>query len=94
MFWKAENNNSLSFNNLQFFDVVMVRGSKSELKFIEYIFGNTPSLEVSKIEIDWKHIPFGGGQMGDILIELLSYKKVSTAEVIIGKPNGSGTIWF
>ncbi|KMZ69007.1 hypothetical protein ZOSMA_223G00040 [Zostera marina] len=86
MFWKDKTKISSSFDNLKIFDVVNLHGSKSELKFIEYIFAITPSLEVSNIEIDWEKIVYGERVMCDIAIELLSFKKASGANVIIEKP--------
>ncbi|KMZ58798.1 hypothetical protein ZOSMA_73G00100 [Zostera marina] len=86
MFWKNLDDNNSNFDNLKNFMINNVHGSKSELKFIEYIFGMTPLLQVSIIYINWEDIPFGKAKMGDILIQLLSFKKASGANVIIPKP--------
>ncbi|KMZ61568.1 hypothetical protein ZOSMA_516G00010 [Zostera marina] len=86
MFWNDMRSSSSNFNYLKIFDVSHVHGSESELKFIAYIYKITPMLEVSNIKINWKNIPFGKDEMGNILIELLSFKRASGAKVIIQKP--------
>ncbi|KMZ62326.1 hypothetical protein ZOSMA_472G00010 [Zostera marina] len=59
-FWNDQRNFSFSsFDNLKEFDITNVHGSKSELRFIKYILGKAPLLEVSNIKIDWKTIAFG-----------------------------------
>ncbi|KMZ67183.1 hypothetical protein ZOSMA_274G00040 [Zostera marina] len=83
-FWNDQRNFSFSsFDNLKEFDITDVHGSKSELRFIKYILGKAPLLEVSNIKIDWSTIAFGERKMGDILIQLLSFERISTAKVII-----------
>ncbi|KMZ71574.1 hypothetical protein ZOSMA_17G01320 [Zostera marina] len=50
-FWNDQRNFSFSsFDNLKEFDITDVHGSKSELRFIKYILGKAPLLEVSKIK--------------------------------------------
>ncbi|KMZ60022.1 hypothetical protein ZOSMA_623G00070 [Zostera marina] len=86
-FWNDQRNfSSSSFDNLKVFDITNVHGSKSELRFIKYILGKAPLLEVSNIKIDWKTIAFGERKTGDILIQLLSFERISSAKVIIDEP--------
>lgn len=57
------------------------------MRFIEYIFENTPLLEVSNISLNRDaDKPFGESEMNDILIEMLSFKRISCAKVFIKKP--------
>ncbi|KMZ59779.1 hypothetical protein ZOSMA_658G00010 [Zostera marina] len=86
MFWNDLKSSSSNFNYLKIFDVSNVHGSESKLRFIAYIYEITPMIEVSNIKINWENIPFGKDEMGNILIELLSFKRASGAKVIIKKP--------
>ncbi|KMZ71027.1 hypothetical protein ZOSMA_18G01270 [Zostera marina] len=86
MFWNDLRSSSSNINALKIIDVTKVHGSESELRFIAYIYEITPMLEVSNIKINWENIPFGKDEMGNILIELLSFKRASGAKVIIKKP--------
>ncbi|KMZ60044.1 hypothetical protein ZOSMA_61G00150 [Zostera marina] len=88
-FWNDQSNFSSSFDNLKHFDITNVHGSKSELRFIKYILGKAPLLEVSNIKIDWKTIAFGERKMGDILIQMLSFERISSTKVIIDKPESN-----
>ncbi|KMZ68814.1 hypothetical protein ZOSMA_22G01090 [Zostera marina] len=89
-FWNDQRNFSFSsFDNLKEFDITNVHGSKSELRFIKYILGKAPLLEVSNIKIDWSTIAFGERKMSDILIQLLSFERISSAKVIIDEPEGN-----
>ncbi|KMZ62328.1 hypothetical protein ZOSMA_472G00030 [Zostera marina] len=89
-FWNDQRNfSSSSFDNLKVFDITNVHGSKSELRFIKYILGKAPLLKVSNIKIDWKTIAFGERKMGDILIQLLSFERISSAKVIIDEPGSN-----
>ncbi|KMZ69008.1 hypothetical protein ZOSMA_223G00050 [Zostera marina] len=87
MFWNDQDNISVSFNNLKIFNVFDVWGSKSELRFIEYIFGNTPLLKVSNIRLNrGVNNSFGESDLNDILIQLSSFKRFSMVEIFVEKP--------
>ncbi|KAJ0986959.1 hypothetical protein J5N97_005315 [Dioscorea zingiberensis] len=77
-FWKEQDLNC-SFDCLQFMEVMEFTGSKSELRFIEFVLANAPSLERVKIYLETNLNKKLGTAVG-VLSELFRFRRSARAE--------------
>lgn len=77
--WESKHHNiSFKFRHLKFFEMDIAFGSKSEMRFIEFILGNASLLKVS--DLKWaSHCTLGIEEKMDILKKLLLVKRASTS---------------